>query len=206
MDKKFLDEAYHVDVDNRDELQALYNKWAKSYDAEVGENGYATPGRLAKSLADHTDDLTVPVLDFGCGTGLSGLALKLAGFKTIDGMDPNPEMLAIAKPKGLYRALTQIDVADPEPITKGAYGTIAAIGVIGTGAAPPETFDLLMNALEPGGIMSFSFNDHAMADVAYTSRLDAWLSTEKARLIFNDYGPHLPKRNVNSTIYILEKE
>ncbi len=203
MVKKFLDEAYHLD--NPEDTQALYDDWAASYDAETSENGYATPGRLAEALANHVEDLGAPILDFGCGTGLSGLALKLAGFKTIDGMDPNVEMLAQAKPKGVYRALIEIDIADPTPIAKGSYPTIAAIGVIGTGAAPPETFDLLMNALEPGGIMSFSFNDHAMADAAYTSRLNEWLDCGNARLVFNDYGPHLPKRNVNSTVYIIEK-
>lgn len=203
MVKQFLDEAYHLD--SLEDTQALYNDWAASYDAETSENGYATPGRLAEALAEHVDDLSAPILDFGCGTGLSGLALKLAGFKVIDGMDPNGEMLAQAMPKGVYRTLTEIDVTDPNPISHGSYATITAIGVIGTGAAPPETFDLLMNALDPGGIMSFSFNDHAMADSAYTSRLNDWLDTGKARLVYSDYGPHLPKRNLNSTIYILEK-
>ncbi len=202
MAKQFLDEAYHLD--SPEDTQALYKDWAASYDAEVGENGYATPGRLAEALAQHVDT-SAPILDFGCGTGLSGLALKLAGFKVIDGMDPNPEMLALAKPKGVYRTLTEIDVADPNPIPQGSYATIAAIGVIGTGAAPPETFDLLMNALNPGGIMSFSFNDHAMADASYTARLEDWVDGGRARLVHSAYGPHLPKRNVNSTIYIIEK-
>ncbi|WP_317054633.1 class I SAM-dependent DNA methyltransferase [Roseovarius rhodophyticola] len=133
MAKQFLDEAYHLD--SPEDTQALYKDWAASYDAEVGENGYATPGRLAEALAQHVDT-SAPILDFGCGTGLSGLALKLAGFKVIDGMDPNPEMLVLAKPKGVYRTLTEIDVADPNPISQGSYATIAAIGVIGTGAAP----------------------------------------------------------------------
>ncbi|WP_338548062.1 class I SAM-dependent DNA methyltransferase [Roseovarius phycicola] len=203
MAKQFLDEAYHLD--SAEDTQALYNDWAASYDAETGENGYATPGRLAEALAEHVEDLTAPILDFGCGTGLSGLALKLAGFKTIDGMDPNAEMLAQAEPKGVYRTLTEIDVTDPNPISQGNYATIAAIGVIGTGAAPPETFDLLMNALDRGGIMSFSFNDHAMADASYTTRLDEWVDGGKARLVYSAYGPHLPKRDINSTIYILEK-
>jgi hypothetical protein len=73
-----------------DETRALYTDWAATYDADVTGAGYATPKRLAEALAAHVPDPTAPLLDFGCGTGLSGRALHAAGFTTLDGTDITP--------------------------------------------------------------------------------------------------------------------
>jgi len=203
MPDKFLDKAY--DLTSPEETQVLYDAWAASYDAEVGENGYATPGRTAKLLARHLQDSDAPILDYGCGTGLSGLALKLAGFRVIDGMDPSSEMLDGARKKGAYRKLKEIDVEDSAPIPQDTYRAIAAIGVIGTGAAPVETFDILMKALPAGGLLAFSYNDHALSDPIYEGKLNEWLDCGAARLLAREYGPHLPGRDINANVYIVEK-
>ncbi|MEL7154480.1 MAG: hypothetical protein AAFN51_11950, partial [Pseudomonadota bacterium] len=65
----FLDKVY--DARDASETRALYDDWAASYDAEVAENGYATPGRCAEALKQHLSDPSASILDFGCGTGLS---------------------------------------------------------------------------------------------------------------------------------------
>jgi len=48
----------------------------------------------------------VPVLDVGCGTGVSGLFLRDVGFADIHGSDFLPEMLALAKEKDIYNTLS----------------------------------------------------------------------------------------------------
>ena len=125
MTQGFLDKVYGVT--GAAETRALYDAWSDSYEAEIGRNGYATPERCARALAAHMPDKTPPVLDFGCGTGLSGLALRLAGFDTIDGRDLSPGMLARARDKGVYRDLR---VIGPEEDMPGGYAAIAAIGVV----------------------------------------------------------------------------
>ncbi|WP_306116392.1 MULTISPECIES: class I SAM-dependent methyltransferase [unclassified Roseovarius] len=203
MQDTFLDKAYALET--AEDTQKLYNDWAASYDAEISENGYATPGRVAEALDKHLNEKDVPILDFGCGTGLSGLALKLSDFAVIDGMDPNPQMLDQAHAKDAYRRLTLLDLEDETPIEQGSYAAIAAIGVIGTGAAPASTLDLLMNALNPGGMLAFSLNDHALADHQYPARLNQWLDCGAARLLFQRYGPHLPKQGIKCNVYVIEK-
>ncbi len=203
MTEKFLDRAY-TDV-NPETSNQIYDAWAKTYEAEVAENGYATPARVAEALAAHVKDRSAPVLDFGCGTGLSGLALQLAGFNTLDGMDPSPEMLGIAREKGTYRSLTQIEISDAAPIPDGTYSTITAIGVIGSGAAPASTFDLVLRALPSGGVLGVSLNDHALQEKVYERAMCNWLDTGSARLLFKEYGPHLPARDIKSNVYIIEK-
>lgn len=201
MTDNFLDKVYAAR--GEDETREIYDAWAESYEAEVAKNGYVTPGRCAAALAKFTDDRTAPVLDFGCGTGLSGLALKLAGFTTIDGVDLSPEMLAKAKDKNVYRNLSQ--VAGDDGLAKGAYPSIAAIGVIGSGAAPISVLDTLMHALDSDGRLVFSFNDHTLQDPIHEARISEWTDCGAARLLFRERGDHLPGLDMKSNVYILEK-
>jgi len=203
MSDKFLNRVYQQATP--EETQALYDAWAASYDAEIAENGYATPGRVAEALYRHLPEPDAPILDFGCGTGLSGLALKLAGFAVIDGMDPSPEMLDGARRKGVYRDLTVIDVNASAPVPQNIYNAITAIGVIGTGAAPAGTAHILMKALPPGGLLGLSLNDHALSDPQYEGALNQWLDCGAARLLFKEHGPHLPGMNLKCNVYIIEK-
>ena len=80
MSTKFLNQAYGIStLDSRD----LYTAWSDSYDKEVNENGYVTPLRVAEALDRHVLDKNTTVLDYGCGTGLSGQALLKVGFHKI---------------------------------------------------------------------------------------------------------------------------
>lgn len=203
MGQKYLDKVYAAR--NASETRALYDDWSRSYEAEVRENGYATPARCAEALAQFSPDQTLPILDFGCGTGLGGLALKLAGFATLDGMDLSQDMLEQARTKGLYRNLTQVEAGDPLPITPGDYAAIAAIGVIGAGAAPISVLDELMKALDKNGLLVLSLNDHALQDHANEGRINEWTDCGAARLLFREHGPHLPGINLKSNVYVLEK-
>ena len=199
----FLDKAYGA----RDAAgtRQLYDDWAASYDAEVGEHGYATPGRCGAALAANMPDLTKPILDFGCGTGLSGLALRLAGFSTIDGLDLSADMLAVAQSKNLYRKLHQIEAGTTLPHAPGDYSAIAAIGVIGAGAAPISVFDTMMNGLAPGGRLVFSFNDHALQKPENEDKVQGYLDSDRARMLFKEYGDHLPGFGLKSNVYVIEK-
>lgn len=203
MSDKFLDKVY--DARDADGTRKLYDAWAQSYDAEVGGEGYATPTRCAAALAGCMEDLTRPILDFGCGTGLSGLALTLAGFTTIDGLDLSADMLEGARAKGLYRNLAQIEAGAPLPHEPGDYAAITAIGVIGAGAAPISVFDSLMAGLASGGRMVLSFNDHALGDPRNEAGLTAHTNSGRARLLFKEYGDHLPGIGLKSNVYVLEK-
>ncbi|KIC48625.1 methyltransferase domain-containing protein [Tateyamaria sp. ANG-S1] len=198
----FLDKAYQA----RDtaSTRTLYDEWAASYDAEVRGNGYATPARCADALKAHIDDLSDPILDFGCGTGLSGLALKLAGFETIDGVDLSGEMLDGARAKNVYRTLDRIDADGPLPRTD--YKAIAAIGVIGAGAAPISVLHLLMRTLPAQGKLVFSFNDHALENPENEAGVAEWTDCGAASVLFKEHGPHLPGINLNSTVYVIEKK
>lgn len=181
-----------------------YDAWSDTYDTEITENGYALPERIAEAAAQVMTDRTQQVLDFGCGTGLSGAALAAQGFATIDGMDVSADMMARAEPKAIYRALTLADPNTAPPIAKGAYPLIVACGVIGSGAAPLDVLDTLASCLNTGGKLAFSFNDKTLADPAYSDRVRAH-TQNGFDLIFEKRGTHLPGIDMKSTVYIVEK-
>jgi len=203
MNDTYLDKVYSARTASQ--TRDLYDDWADSYEAEVGAQGYATPARCAAALAAHTADLSAPILDFGCGTGLSGQALGQAGFTAIDGTDLSADMLAEANNKGVYRKLTHVEADEGFSHLPGDYAAIAAIGVIGAGAAPIGIFDHLMAGLEKGGLLVWSFNDHTLSDPANEAHVNGWLDCGAAVLLLREHGEHLPGMDMGSTVYVIEK-
>ncbi|MEP1767488.1 MAG: class I SAM-dependent methyltransferase [Sulfitobacter sp.] len=196
----YLNQVY--ETTDPDDLRTLYDNWSASYETDVTESGYATPKRCAEALAQFAPDKSQPVLDFGCGTGLVGLALEHAGFSIIDGVDTSPNMLVQAGTKNLYRSLTKIHPDEPKI---GHYNLISAVGLIGSDAAPMSTLYTLMEALPKEGKLVFSLNDHALAEPENIGRLNEWLDCGAAHLLFSEHGEHLPKIDLQSTVYVVGK-
>ncbi len=186
-----------------DETIAVYADWAENYDAEVSARGYRTPDRLAAALADHAA-LDQVVLDFGCGTGIGGAALRRAGFETIDGTDVTAEMLEKAASRGIYRK-TWHGAPDDMGFAAGTYPIIAAVGVISLGAAPAGVLAPLVAQLAAGGLLGMSFNDPTLADPSYADALQAVVTQGHAEVIFREHGPHLDDVDMGADVIILRR-
>jgi predicted TPR repeat methyltransferase len=202
MAKSYLNDVYDGGTNDSREL---YASWASTYDNEVQKNGYVTPERVAKALKDIVTNQSEVILDYGCGTGLSGSALQAVGFTNIDGLDVSQEMVTLAEKKSIYKKLTVFDPSTKIPVHADQYKIITAIGVIGAGAAPLEVFDNLFSLLPPSGLFAFSFNDHTLSDPNYEEKVNQCLSSGQAIILHKSYGNHLPKANLKSNIYILKK-
>ena len=202
MAKSYLNDVYDGGTNDSREL---YASWASTYDNEVQKNGYVTPERVAKALKDIVTNQSEVILDYGCGTGLSGSALQAVGFTNIDGLDVSQEMVSLAEKKSIYKKLTVFDPSTKIPVHADQYKIITAIGVIGAGAAPLEVFDNLFSLLPPSGLFAFSFNDHTLSDPNYEGKVNQCLSSGQAIILHKSYGNHLPKANLKSNIYILKK-
>ena len=202
MAKSYLNDVYDGGTNDSREL---YASWASTYDNEVQKNGYVTPERVANALKDIVTNQSELILDYGCGTGLSGFALQAVGFANIDGLDVSQEMVTLAEKKSIYNKLTVFDPSTKIPVQADQYKIITAIGVIGAGAAPLEVFDNLFSLLPPNGLFAFSFNDHTLSDPNYEEKVDQCLNRGQAIILHKSYGDHLPKAKLKSNIYILKK-
>ena len=201
--KQFLNQAY--DLTGPDQTKGLYRDWAATYDAEITANGYASPHRTAQALLGSGARLDAPLLDIGCGTGVSGLFLREAGFTQMHGSDFSPEMINLARDKGVYDEIFTADLHRPFDFITIDYQTIAAIGVLAPGHAQPDIIPAVMKLLPPGGLFAFSMNDHTMNDPGYDSEMHRLVMSGEARVRWRDYGDHLPKINLRSMIVVLEK-
>ena len=199
---KFFDRAYGTE--GQEATNKLYVDWADSYDDEVGSYGYASPRRCAEALVQFLDK-DAQILDFGCGTGLSGKALRAVGFTTIDGSEIVPEMLAKARATNAYRDLYEGKIDQPFPFQAGDYAAITAVGVISSGAGPASLLKEALLALNPGGLLCFSYNDHALGDPPYLEAVEDAKSSGLAEELFCEYGDHLPTKNVGSNVYVLKR-
>ncbi|MEM9042572.1 MAG: methyltransferase domain-containing protein [Actinomycetota bacterium] len=197
-----LDRVYRSSSDPESQ-RTLYDEWAMSYDHDLEVSGYATPARLATALADHLTDRDAPILDFGCGTGMSGGAMTAAGFTTIDGADLSSGMLQQAESSKAYRRLWQLTAGELD-VAPGTYRSVVACGVISVGAAPPSTLPLIASVVGPGDLVVFSFNDHTLDDDGYMSALAA-LTASGFEELSAENGVHIASRESTSTIYVLRR-
>ncbi len=199
----YLDNIYKTD--GGESMRRYYDDWADTYDSDLDKNDYRTPGRCAAALAAHLDDRDAPILDFACGTGISGVALKEAGFATIDGTDISDGMLDKARAKGAYRDLY---LADPETgLDTGDrdYRAIVAVGAIGAGAAPVENLDRAIASLPAGGIFVVSLNEHTLEDPQFEARLTNAISEGQVEKIMAEDGPHLPGIGLRARVWAVRR-
>lgn len=185
------------------ETMTVYDQWADTYDADLAARGYHTPKRIAAAIKPFVPTNRT-IFDYGCGTGVSGLALRAEGYNTIHGTDINQAMLDVAAAKNIYAKLWLGQVGTP-PCPVGAYDCIIAVGVISLAAAPPETLNNVLAVLAPGGILALSFNDPSLAAGTYDAALDKAIADGICETVFRKNGPHIDKMNMGCDVIVLKR-
>lgn len=142
-----LDEAY--EIDGPEDARRMYGAWAATYDDSFGRAwGYIAPREIAailNGMAGPRDE----ILDIGAGTGL--VAEHLRG-RVVDALDITPEMLEVARGKGLYRQLMQGDLTARLEIADGSYDAVISCGTFTHGHVGPVCFPELLRITRPGAL------------------------------------------------------
>lgn len=163
---------------------------------------YATPARIAIALRQAGANVEKPVLDFGCGSGLSGMALKAVGFDVVDGCDLDQALVDAAQESGAYRQVWLGVDAAAGHVRRGDYQVIVACDVLVQGTAP-ETLDVLLDILAPGGFLALSLDEVTLNDRAYYERLDIAVMDPTLEQIFEADGPH--RNGENATVFVFKR-
>jgi SAM-dependent methyltransferase len=100
-----------------------YREWLPSYETTVEDEMDVV---LLEVLQTVSWTSVRRAVDLGCGTGRSGAWLRAHGVTRIDGIDVTPEMLAIARRRGIYDQLREADVA-ATGLETGAYDLVTTI-------------------------------------------------------------------------------
>src|SRR6185312_7112353 len=141
------------------ELHDAYSAWANEYDRETAELGYGLPFLIGAWVARYVPRGNGPILDAGCGTGLSGPYLKALGYDRIEGVDISAEMLRLAQARNVYHALRQADLSGQLPWADGHFSAFLSTGVFTEGHAPASSLAELVRITQRHGHAIFTVRD-----------------------------------------------
>jgi ubiquinone/menaquinone biosynthesis C-methylase UbiE len=137
------------------EVADYYDSWAKKYNEDLEEWDYRAPAYAAELL-----QLYVPqsqtILDAGCGTGLTGKALKMAGYANISGIDLSSTSLNIAEQLNVYNCLLTHDMQQPLPFSEDNFDALICVGVLTYIENSRSLFKEFCRIVRPGGYIVFS--------------------------------------------------
>lgn len=184
-DKTALDMVYAAETETQ--LAAAYAAWANGYDMETAALGYCLPFVISAWVARYVPRGEGPLLDAGCGTGLSGPYLGSLGYGEIEGLDLSEEMLELARARGGYGALTRAALGRSLPWADGHFAAVFSTGVFTAGHAPASSLDELMRITRPGGFVIFTVRDVVLEAGGFREKfagLEAagkWLPVEESQ-------------------------
>lgn len=142
-----------------DELAEAYSAWSTDYDRETLSLGYCLPFIITAFIARHVSRNDGPLLDTGCGTGLTGPYLAALGYKEVEGLDMSPDMLAHAAGRACYSRLTQAVLGSTLPFPDQHFGCVFSTGVFTEGHAPSESLTELVRITRAGGHLVFTVRE-----------------------------------------------
>jgi len=138
-------------------VRHLFNQFAADYDERMqGRLGYAAPQilrQLAVMLADPGP--RHDILDLGCGTGLSGVALRDLA-RSLTGVDLSPRMLEKAAATGAYTHLVEGDAVNLPEGLEGPFHIVAAADVLVYLGDLEALFASVRQRLAPDGLWLFT--------------------------------------------------
>ncbi|QPC86043.1 methyltransferase domain-containing protein [Mesorhizobium sp. NBSH29] len=149
MADKPLDQVYAAN--NSAELQNAYQAWSSDYDRETAADGYCLPFIIAAWVARYVPADSGPLLDAGCGTGLTGPYLRALGYSDIEGLDFSPDMLRVAQRRDAYASLVEAELGKKLPWRDGHFRAVYSTGVFTEGHAPASSLDELARITRIGG-------------------------------------------------------
>ncbi|KAJ5239307.1 hypothetical protein N7468_003926 [Penicillium chermesinum] len=209
------------DCVSSEDCMAIYDKWAKTYDEEVGDEAqnYVAPMLVAQAaikfkLANSPANSTV--LDAGCGTGLVGRALVLAGAKAIDGqdigpvvidgLDLSPAMLEVARDTGIYRELSKADMNQPISKRDETYDIVSCVGTFTLGHVGPDpALRELVRVTKPKGIVVATILREIWIDDGFKAETEKLVAEGLVTVIADELIDCVKGHGDKAVLLILEK-
>lgn len=137
--------------------QAVYARWAPTFDTDVNAQTYSSPAIIADKLSAMLPAAGARVVDMACGTGLVAPplvhAMRACGVPLhLSGVDYSREMLDEARRKDVYDRLVLGDVALPLDVEARSVDAVIAAGLFVSGLCGPAVFPNLVTCLRDGGV------------------------------------------------------
>lgn len=137
-------------------VQAAFDRFGPEYHHAIMATG--VPTLAAETLMPHLQP-DAKGIDFGCGSGVLGLALRNAGLRqALDGIDLSPVMLDLAQETGCYHHLQRANLLLPEecPAFSTLYDFAITMGLIGDYVPYYVALPHIVSSLRAGAFLGFA--------------------------------------------------
>lgn len=187
----------------------LYDDWALTYDQHLGDasHGYVGPVEAAKAIVQNigtTSDLTI--LDAGCGTGLSGIAVReaLGDGAIIDGIDISPGMLEIAAQKSIYRKLDAVNLSERIAIDDSSYSAVVCVGTLTGGhVGPIPSLREFVRVVKSSGLVVATIKE-SVYDL-YDAEIQRLKNAGGVTVVSTESVPYRQAQGVNAKLLVMRK-
>lgn len=176
-----LDAVYQTGGD-REELDRIYDDWARDYDQALWASGNPYIALMAGMVGRYVPDKNARILDDGCGTGNMAQVLQGIGYRNIVGLDPSEGMLAVARAKGCYAELHKLLLGAKVDLPANSFDAVTAAGVLTHGHAPPDSVAGLLAVAKPGAPIIFSISKIAVEEGGFGESIAALAAAGAWRL------------------------
>ncbi|MCK0196051.1 methyltransferase domain-containing protein [Ancylobacter sp. 6x-1] len=174
-------------------VRTLFDQYATRFDAALARLDYRGPELIAAALEQACARLGREVVfahgvDLGCGTGLVGVRLA-PQVGRLSGVDLSPNMIALAKERGLYDELA---VGDMVAFLVGRPAGDADLVFAGDAFCYLDDLAPVLaesrRVLEPGGLLAFTVETHAGPGVLLRDTLRYAHAQAYVRSVLADEG------------------
>lgn len=191
-----------------EECRAAYDEWAEQFDGDIALQDYVAPMHVAKALIDAGANMKGEVLDAGCGTGLSGVALVNEGVgKTMDEIDFSEGMLKVAAKTGIYRNLTPVDLSKPIPDTKNEqYDIVSCVGTLTHGHVKPvPALQEFVRVVKRGGFIAATILDDIWESDGYAAEVKSLEKQGLVQVVSTESKDYRKAAGVSALILVLKR-
>jgi len=142
-------------------VEATFDSFASSFESKLEKLSYRAPALIATMLEDcgRAPAHRLDVLDAGCGTGLCG-AMVAPFARRLVGVDLSQGMLAQAKDKNVYDALTKAELTEYLRDNREAFDLILSADTLVYFGGLEGVIAAVAGALRPNGLFVFTL-EHA---------------------------------------------
>lgn len=175
------------------EVRRFYDQWADRYDGDLADWDYRAPARLAAMLVEF-GDADADVLDAGCGTGLSGRAIRAAGCTgRVVGIDVSAPSLERAAASGAYDETHEGDLNAEIDFPDDRFGLLACVGVLTYVPDVERCWREFARVVRPGGVVACSQRDDIWHERGCDAVLDRLVSERVVEVLaLSEAEPYLP--------------